>query len=171
MTRRILKPLGLDETWITSKSRIPGPALHAFTSERGAYEDSTAWSPSWTLGTGTIATSTIDDIATSARVILSGKVLSPSSRRPFVASDTTTAASESIYFALGVVVSDGWRLQNPSINAYGGIMAYLPQGKLSVALTTTNTRPAALTGENFTEKTFARLAEYLAPGHVTPWQP
>jgi CubicO group peptidase (beta-lactamase class C family) len=166
MTRRILKPLELDQTQISSRARIPGPVLHAFTAERGVYEDSTAWSPSWTLGTGTIATSTIDDIAASARAILSGKLLSRSSRRLLVARDAATAGPGSIYFGLGVVVSNGWRLQNPSLNGYSGFMAYLPQGKLSVALTTTNNRPAALTGENFTEKAFARLAEYLAPEHV-----
>ncbi|MGH8011668.1 MAG: serine hydrolase domain-containing protein [Candidatus Binataceae bacterium] len=45
----ITKPLGLDNTVFPSTSKIQRPVLHAFTSERGAYEDSTYWRPSWTF--------------------------------------------------------------------------------------------------------------------------
>ena len=53
-----LDPLGLTETKITKLPAIPEPALHAYTSERGVYEESTGWSPSWGLGDGLIMTST-----------------------------------------------------------------------------------------------------------------
>jgi len=174
MNRRVLKMLGLHQTQITAKATIPEPVLHAFTSERGVYEDSTTWSPSWTLGSGTIATSTIDDIATSARAIFSGRLLSRRSRRQLLAPSTAGLPpnSRSVYFALGLIVANGWRLQNPSLNGYSGVMAYLPQGTLSIAVTTTNTKAASLADRNnFSERTFARLAAYLAPDHPSPFAP
>jgi D-alanyl-D-alanine carboxypeptidase len=33
-------------------AEIPEPVLHAYISERGTYEESTFWSPSWTLAEG-----------------------------------------------------------------------------------------------------------------------
>lgn len=167
MNRRILKPLGLDQTEITAEATIPSPVLHGFTSERGFYEDSTTWSPSWTLGSGTIATSTIDDVASSARGILSGRLLSRQSRRTLVAG---TTASPNYAFGL-IVLDSGWRVQNPQLNGYGGVMAYLPRRKLSFAVTTTSRKAASLSDESFYLLTFGRLAAYLAPEHPTPWGP
>ena len=40
--------------------------LQAYDSERGVYEDSTYWNPSWTLAAGAIMTSDITDVARSA---------------------------------------------------------------------------------------------------------
>jgi CubicO group peptidase (beta-lactamase class C family) len=171
MHRRILGPLGLRETEVTSDATIPRPTLHAFTTERGVYEDSTTWSPSWTIGSGTIATSTIDDIATAAPAIFSGSLLSRKSRRQMVAPYTAGLPpfSDSTYFGLGLIVGNGWRLQNPSLNGYSGVLAYLPEGKVTIALTTTNTEAAAMAEKNFNQQTFARIAEYLTPGHPSPF--
>jgi CubicO group peptidase (beta-lactamase class C family) len=173
MQRRILGPLDLRGTRITSRATIPRPTLHAFTSERGVYEDSTTWSPSWTIGSGTIATSTIDDIATAAPAIFSGTLLSRKAHRQMLAPYTAGLPpfSDSTYFGLGLVVGNGWRLQNPSLNGYSGVLAYLPQGKVTIALATTNTQPASTVEENFNQLTFARLADYLTPGHPSPFGP
>lgn len=171
MNRRILKPLGLHHTQLTSKATIPGPVLHAFTSERGVYEDSTTWSPSWGLGSGTLATSTIDDIAISAGPIFSGRLLSRRSRRQQVAPSGFYLNPKSVYFAFGLFVANGWRLQNPTFNGYSGVIAYLPQGKLTIAVTTTNGKAASLAEHGFSEATFTRLAAYLAPDHPSPFMP
>jgi D-alanyl-D-alanine carboxypeptidase len=42
----ILNPLRLGNTVFPANSDIQSPVLHAFTAERGKYEDSTTWSPS-----------------------------------------------------------------------------------------------------------------------------
>lgn len=76
LRKRILGPLGLRETAISRLPDIPAPALHAYSSDRGPYEDSTFWSPSWTLGSGTILTATIHDVARSARAIGRGRLVS-----------------------------------------------------------------------------------------------
>ena len=39
-------------------AEIPAPVLHAFTRERGTYEESTFWNPPWSLARGAIQTST-----------------------------------------------------------------------------------------------------------------
>lgn len=173
MQRRILGPLGLGETRVTSRATIPRPTLHAFTSERGFYEDSTTWSPSWTIGSGTIATSTIDDIATAAPAIFSGTLLSRKAHRQMVAPYTADLPpfSDTTYFGLGLVVGNGWRLQNPSLNGFSGVLAYLPQGKVTIAIATTNSHESSLAEKNFNELTFARLAEYLTPNHPSPFGP
>lgn len=171
MSRRILRPLGLGETRISSKATIPGAVLHAFTSERGVYEDSTTWSPSWTLGDGMIATSTIDDIATAGRAIFSGRLLSAGSYRQLVATPRVAPNTPAVHYGLGLLVANGWRIQNPSLNGYSGVLAYLPASRLTVALTVTTTKPGSLIERNANEALFARLAAYLSPGHPTPYAP
>ena len=171
MTTRILRPLGLDETRITSKATIPAPVLHAFTSERGVYEDSTTWSPSWTVGDGMIATSTIDDIAKAGRAIFSGRLLSRSSYRELVANSEIAPSTPAVHYGLGLLVANGWLIQNPALNGYSGILAYLPAAKLSVALTVTSTQPGSLIPANANEALFARMAAYLSPENRPPYEP
>jgi D-alanyl-D-alanine carboxypeptidase len=47
--------------------------LHAYDAERGTYEESTFWNPSWTTAKGAVMTTDICDLATS--VVLGGWVL------------------------------------------------------------------------------------------------
>ncbi len=143
------------------------PRIARLTSERGVYEDSTTWSPSWTIGNGTIATSTIDDIATAAPAIFAGTLLSRKSRRELV----RPSAISGNPFGFGVILANAWRLQNPSLNGYGGIMASLPQAELTVALTTTATKAASLAEASTTDLTFRRLADYMAPANPLPSRP
>jgi CubicO group peptidase (beta-lactamase class C family) len=171
MTTRILRPLGLDETRISSKATISDPVLHAFTSERGVYEDSTTWSPSWTVGDGMILTSTVDDLTTAGPAIFSGRLVSSRSYRELVATPDVAPNTKAIHYGLGLLVSNDWRIQNPSLNGYSGILAYLPAAKLSVALETTSTRAGSLIERNANEALFARLAAYLSPDNPTPYQP
>ena len=173
MKRRILAPLGLDDSRITPKATIPRPTLHAFTSDRGFYEDSTTWSPSWTLGSGTIATSTIDDIATAAPAIFSGALLSRKAYREMVAPSTAgfPPFSDSAYYGLGLIAGNGWRLENPILNGYSGVLGYLTHGKITVAITTTNSPASAAADEAFSQQAFKRIAAYLAPAHPPPLGP
>jgi hypothetical protein len=60
---------------------IPEPVLHAYTTERGPFEDSTYWNPSWTTASGAILTSDICDLEISARAVGTGRLLSERARR------------------------------------------------------------------------------------------
>ena len=79
--------------------------------------------------------------------------------------------SEELYYALGIQVSNGWQFQNPQLNGYTGIMAYMPSRKLSVALTVTNGPTAAEAGVNYSQLLFAEIADYLAPDHPVTLPP
>ncbi len=128
MHRRVFGPLGLRQTTISTLPAIPAPVLHAYTTDRGPYEDSTSWSPSWTIGNGTIMTATIGDVIKGAKALGTGALISPEASRERFAPTTASypGFSEDLYFGLGVVVVNTWELQNPELNGYTGIMAYLP---------------------------------------------
>ena len=64
---------------------------------------------------------------------------------------------------MGELVDGGWIIQNPMLNGYTGVMAYLPKRKLSLAIVAT-TGPAASAEAAYATLLFERLAAYLAPG-------
>ena len=76
---RVVEPLGMRGTQSHQTAVIPEPVLHAYTSERGTYEESTFWNPSWTLAKGAVMITDIYDLATSARAIGTGKLVSEKS--------------------------------------------------------------------------------------------
>lgn len=164
---RIFQPLGLRRTQISRRAAFPAAALHAYTSERGFYEDSTFWSPAWTIGAGTVMSATIGDVARTARAVGSGALISRAASRERFAPTTVgfPGISPERYYGLGVLVADGWRVQNPMLNGWTGIMAYLPQRRLSVAIVTTTLPRSADTGRPYAGLLLNRLGAYLAPGH------
>jgi CubicO group peptidase (beta-lactamase class C family) len=164
---RILRPLGLRNTRISALPRIPPPVLHAYTSERGPYEDSTFWSPSWTIAASMIMTSTIGDVMKSAKALGTGALISKAAARERIAPTSAglPGFSQSLYYGLGVVISNTWEIQNPELNGYTAIMAYLPSGRISVALVVTKGERAAATGNNYSQLLFTAISEYLTPDH------
>ena len=74
MRTRFLRPLGMSDTRISKLPGMPQPVLHAYSTERGVYEDSTYWSPSWSIGRGVAMTSTARDMIKGIRAVGSGKV-------------------------------------------------------------------------------------------------
>ena len=165
--KRVFRPLGLRDIGISPLATMPEPALHAYTSERGPYEDTTSWSPSWTLGKDSIMTGTIGDIARTARAIGSGRLISREASRDQFAPITADypGFSEQLYYGLGINVANTWRFQNPDLNGYTGIMAYLPAQDLSIGLTTTNSETSTDDGVNYSQRLWAEIANYLAPDH------
>ena len=162
----VLEPLGMRETRSDSTPFIPAPVLHAFSSDRGRYEDSTDWSPSWTIAEGSIMTSTVPDVMRSAAAIATGRLVLPRSFAQFLEPRTASLApmNSQRYYGLGILVSNGWILQNPSFFGYSGLMAYLPSQKIAIAVTTTM-GPASPEG-NMSDRLYRRIAERLAPSHV-----
>lgn len=168
LRRRVLAPLGLRHTQISSLPRIPEPVLHAYTSDRGPYEDSTYWSPSWTIAEDMIMTGTIGDSIKSAKAIGTGALISRRAARERVAPVTARfpGFSRRLYYGLGIVVANGWQFQNPEMQGYTAISAYLPSRRIAVALTVTKGEIAAATGTNYSELLFSELTEYLTPDHA-----
>ncbi|MFJ6424546.1 serine hydrolase domain-containing protein [Streptomyces hydrogenans] len=180
LRRQVLGPLGLDETRNSFTPEIPEPVLHAFTSDRGTYEESTFWNPSWTTAPGAVQTTDICDLARSAAGIGSGALLSPASYRELLDPGTVglghatrkcpatvcLAQTERTHYGLGVLVLGDWIAQHPLFFGYSASQAYLPSERLAVAVSTTQDPDAAA---GHTAHTLAqRIAAALAPDHPIP---
>jgi D-alanyl-D-alanine carboxypeptidase len=160
----ILEPLSLADTRSEATAVIQEPVLHAFTGERGRYEESTYWNPSWTLASGAIMTSNIADILKSAAAIGTGALVSPESHALQLAPLTAQFKpwSETSYYGFGVHVVNGWIVQNPSFAGYAATMAYLPSRKLAIAVSVT-LRETASTDSNLSSDVLKEIAAYLVP--------
>lgn len=180
LQREIMGPLRLRETRNSFTPDIPTPVLHAFTDDRGTYEESTFWNPSWTTAPGAVQTTDICDLARSAAAIGSGDLLSPSSYKELLNPGTvglghpTTkcpatvclANTKATHYGLGVLVLGDWIAQHPLFFGYSASMAYLPSERLSIAVSTTQGRNAP---DGHSAHTIAqRIAAALSPDHPIP---
>ena len=164
--RQVLRPLGLRQTAISALPDIPEPVLHAYLGDRGFYEDSTFWSPSWTIGKDTIMTATTRDITNAARAVGTGALISKRSSRERFAPVTvglSPSMTEDLYYGLGILVADGWQFQNPNLTGYTGIQGYFPPADIAVGLTVTNGPSAATTDINYSQELFNSITAYLTP--------
>ncbi|MFE2145505.1 serine hydrolase domain-containing protein [Streptomyces sp. NPDC059456] len=177
LQERVMGPLGLRDTRNSFTPEITAPVLHSFTSERGTYEESTFWNPSWTTAPGAVQTTHICDMARSAVAIGSGELLSPAGYRISLDPGTVglgkataqcpgtvcRAMTPQHHFGLGLIVQNGWVVQNPSFSGYAAIQAYLPSEHLAIAVSTTVGPKAP---QDNTAQTIAyRIADAVAPGH------
>ena len=164
LRKRFLRPLGMRDTKITKRPAIPAPALHAYSRDRGVYEDSTSWSPSWGLGNGLIMTSTAGDMIKQIKAIGGGRLFSRSSMLQFTAplSRGLPGAPQGPSYGLGIATGNSWMLQNPSFNGYAGILGYLPPQKLSVVIESTY-GPKADFDTHISFSIFQALTKYLSP--------
>jgi len=175
---RIVEPLGLEGTQSIQTAVIPEPVLHAYSKERGTYEESTFWDPSWTTAEGAVMITDIRDLATSARAIGTGELVSSESHEEQIGpslvglgSPTDTCPKSvcveqlpNAHFGMGTVVLGGWVLQNPEFYGYGAVQAYLPSEDLAIATAATLTEDAE-DGTNGGMLVFEEIAAALAPDH------
>ncbi|WP_431677089.1 serine hydrolase domain-containing protein [Kitasatospora sp. KL5] len=175
LEERVMGPLGLKDTRNGFTPDIPTPVQHAFTAERGTYEESTFWDPSWTTAPGAVLTTHICDLERSARAIGSGELLSRRSFRvqldpgtvglgggtPTCPPDVCLLNTEARHFGLGVIVVNDWILQNPSFSGYAAIQAYLPHNRLSIAVSAT--KGPGSPDQNSAQVVAERISELLAP--------
>ncbi|MET9573230.1 serine hydrolase domain-containing protein [Streptomyces virginiae] len=159
MRENVLEPMGLTRTAISSKAEIPAPVLHGFDNERGVFEDSTYWDPSWTVAEGAVMTGTLEDMAKSFAAIGEGELLTPESHELQLTPVVKVKGDAS--FALGLPVVNTWILQNPSFAGYAGTVAYLPSRKLAIA--TVATQGLGSTVENASTDVLRAIAGHLAP--------
>jgi D-alanyl-D-alanine carboxypeptidase len=165
---RVLDPLGLDRTQISRFPAFPGPALHAYTGERGIYEDDTFWSPSWSIGDGTVMTSPMADVVRGAREIGRGALISAQANRERIAPTSVGKIppfTKHLYYALGITLANGWEFQNPFIDGYTGVSAYLKSQDISVGIVTTQLPQSSSNGVGNATILLQRLSTYLSPQH------
>jgi CubicO group peptidase (beta-lactamase class C family) len=194
LREQVLGPMGLRNTVGWSTPQIPEPVLHAFSSERRQalgispgtrfYEETTYWNPSWSLATGSIETTDIVDMATTAVAVGEGTLLSPASHAaqvaprllgfgaPLEGCPTCRTLDETLNYGLGVVLSGSWILQNPLFGGYGGVEAYLPSQKIAIAVVTTFGEGSFDDEGNYKHSShvelYATIGAYLAPDDPPP---
>ena len=156
---QVLEPLGLANTGARTETRLAEPVLHAYTTERGVYENSTFWNPSWTSHTGFL-TGDMPDLLRLARAFGSGELLSPESHAAQIAPDSVGKAGNrpDRYFGLGIVVMGPWIMQMFSFGGYGGTVGYLPSEDLAIAVVITQ-GPTSDPDTNWSTPVFDALRE------------
>jgi D-alanyl-D-alanine carboxypeptidase len=175
---RIVEPLGMRETQSHQTAVIPEPVLHAFDAERGTYEESTFWNPSWTLAKGSVMITDIHDLATSARAIGTGKLVSEKSHKEQVGpalvglggptdkcpKGVCAKQTSGFHYGIGTFIVGGWIVQNPSFYGWGALQAYLPEKDLAIVASATLDKEAKV-GLNGGEMVFNEIAAELAPDY------
>src|SRR5262249_52007703 len=143
------------------------------------YEETTYWNPSWTTHEGAVQTTNIYDMATSAAAVGEGTLLSLESHRAQIAPDLLGFGSllegcpachtpDTTYNSvLGIVPAGSWLVQNPLFFGWGGVMAYLPERKIAVAVVTTYGEQSFDDKGNYkdgnaAQPIFGAIASYLA---------
>jgi len=155
----IFQPLKLEHTGYSINSDLPYPVLHAFSSDRGIYEDATFWNPSWTGDSGPLY-SNLNDLGRWAREFGKGKLLNPDSFAELISRPEGINRPD-LYFASGFVVANGWYLQNPSFNGYSGAFGYLPSKELTIIIYTTQSQDPKSDAQAF--QIFKDLVELITP--------
>ncbi|WP_230686673.1 serine hydrolase domain-containing protein [Catellatospora vulcania] len=194
LREKVLDPMGLTDTVAAQTGAIPPPVLHSFSSERrqalgvppktAFYEESTFWNSDWGTPPGANQTSTIDDLATTAVAVGTGKLLSESSYRAmtdtnligFGQAQADCAPScfkqvDGYNFGLGVIRSGAWIMQNPLVGGYSAPESYLPPEKVGISVAVTFLPGAFDCEGNYpdaSDHVFRLIAAYVAPNHAPP---
>ncbi|MEU8776811.1 serine hydrolase domain-containing protein [Streptomyces sp. NPDC048606] len=177
LRQQVMGPAGLGDTRNGTTPEIEEPVLHSYDTERGPYEESTYWNPSWTTAPGAVLTTHVCDLARSAEAVGTGELLSAAAFRTQLDPGTVGLGGDTPgcsprdcfkqlparHFGYGVIVQNGWIQSNPSFAGYAAIQAYLPSERLALAVSTT-TGPKA-PAYNTAQTIAGRIAEALAPGH------
>jgi D-alanyl-D-alanine carboxypeptidase len=164
--QRILKPLQMRNTQMTTTAETPSPVLHGYTGERGVWEDATFWNPSWATHTGNM-TSNLSDLEKWATALGTGSLLSKSSRAQQMAPKTVGLGplTEQFFYGLGVGVSNGWVFCAPGLEGYTGVVAYLPNTKTALVVFTTSTSDSP-PGTHYAGAIFKAVAKIVAPSSL-----
>ena len=122
---RVIEPLDLSSMRYSDNAGLTEPVLHAYTSERDVFENSTYWSPSWTSHTGFLD----GDMAALLglmRGLGSGRLLSESGFETLTAPINVGDAFNrpDFHYAYGVLVNDPWLSQSFSFGGYDGMVVH-----------------------------------------------
>jgi D-alanyl-D-alanine carboxypeptidase len=73
--------------------------------------------------------------------------------------------TEDLFYAMGFVVAEGWVLNNPQIDAYTGVVAYLPSEKIAVVVSATFD-PEAPAGYHPAALVYNTITEIVSPDNL-----
>lgn len=162
MAARIYRPLGMTASSAHQNNEIEQPAFHAFTNQRGVYEDSTYWDPTWGFNGGMNAS--VADLGRWLRALNTGELLSPADAKASLGPATTAGLgklTDQRYFAYGSLVSGGWILGNPSLNGYQGFTAQHRNPSLTIVVWSTAS-PTSAEDSNASQTISQRIAGVIS---------
>jgi D-alanyl-D-alanine carboxypeptidase len=164
LASNVLDRLGMDNTTYTTTSAIPEPTLHAYSNERGVYEETTYWSPSWATYAAS-ATSTLDDMARFSQALGTGSLLSRRSHELQVGPGNVGLGplTPDRYYGMGAAHTNGWTLANPQVDGYTGVISYFP-AKKAVVVVFASFRQGGDISVHYAGMVFNRMGEIIAPG-------
>lgn len=160
----ITGPLELKDTQVPVNQEIQAPVLHAFSSDRGVYEDCTYYNPSWGSVPG-LLTSNLQDLGKWGRIFGTGALVSPESWKTMTAPGSVGLGGNrsDLYFCYAFVYANGWYVQNPSMNGYSGGIAYNPSNGVTLVVgATAAEKPAIDPGAFYILK---EIVKYVTPGN------
>ena len=160
--KNVFGPLGMKDTRFPVNQEIQSPVLHAFTQERQVYEDCTYGNPFWG-STPALPTSNLYDLGKWGPIFGTGRLIS---REHFLEQIAPTSVGKgankpNLYFAYGFVVSNGWLVQNPSINGYSGGFAYNLANRMTLVVEATKGERATTDAAAF--DILREVAKYVTP--------
>ncbi len=160
---RILDELDLSETLYTTSAEIFPPVLHGYSAERGAYEDSSFWNPSWIVNTANMS-SDLADMGRWARALGEGELVSTKLHELQIGDENVGLGplTETLYYGMGSGISNDWIVNNPQIFGYTGIVAYLPEEKTAVVVVATP-KQGYVPGYHYAADVFNAMADVIAP--------
>jgi D-alanyl-D-alanine carboxypeptidase len=163
---QILDEVGMSNTMFPITSAIPDPVLHAYSNERGKYEEVTFWSPSDFPNSGNVV-SNLSDMGKWAQALGTGSLLSQQSHDLQIG-DQNVGLGPLVadrYYGIGVVYGNGWIYTNPQFNGYTAVVAYLPAKKVAVVIASTFAPKGDITVQ-YSAAVFNRIAEILSPANA-----
>ena len=166
MAERVFGPLGMTTSSAHQNNAIEAPMMHAFTSQRGVYEDSTFWDPTWGFNGGMNAS--VADLGRWLRALNTGELLGPAEAQESLSPTATGTAPApgKPYFAYGSVVAGGWILGNPSLNGYQGFTAQHRDPSVTIVVWSTAAKGNPETS-NASQTISKRIAAVLSDEPIT----
>ncbi|QIB34551.1 serine hydrolase domain-containing protein [Ancylobacter pratisalsi] len=191
MQEYILGPLALAGTHSIETAQVPEPVIHAFTAERGVYEDATYWNPSWTITQGAVQVTTISDMARSFDLIVGDDTFLGAASRaamikpslvgfgsPLPGCRTCHQMTSAFTYGLGFFLENEWVLQTPLFGGYASSVATLPADRsrdgrrITVAVAVTSLPDSypdwTATLPNWADELTKAIATRLAPDTPPP---
>jgi D-alanyl-D-alanine carboxypeptidase len=160
--KNIFGPLGMKDTQFPVNQDIQSPVLHAFTLNRKIYEDCTNWNPFWG-STPALPTSNLHDLGKWGPILGTGRLISPAHFQEQIAPTSVGKGKNKrdLYFAYGFVFSNGWIVQNPSINGYSGGFGYNLSNGVTIVVEATKSETATTDTPGF--DILREVTKYVTP--------
>ena len=166
--QQIFRPLGMTQTGMprNANASMPAPVMHAYTTERGPYEDSTFWTPSPFATNGSVY-STVTDLGRWGKALGTGSLLSQASHKLQLGPSTVGLGplKPNKYYGYGEIVTNRWIITNPQVYGYNGDVSYFPNQKIAVVVFCTYGPKSVLSKQNGTAA-LLRIAHILTPNSI-----